>query len=305
MTVVVGTLVLLLLLLLLATNVIPDALRAQQSSVAPVALTQPAVASSTTAAPQTTPDATPAKTVGDAAEAPAAAPAGMVAVPAGPFTMGGVNGQFAADETPPRVITLGSFYIDTWEVTNVQFARFADGAGYQTDAEKAGDSTTWRTYNTPDRQKFPVTYVSWSDAAHYCGWVGKRLPTEAEWEKAARDNTKHIYPWGDVFNGDFANTFELGAGQPVAVAGHSTAGPYGAYDMAGNVWEWVQDWYQGDYYAVGPKSNPTGPATGSQKVIRGGSFKSIASRATTSVRGRASPDGRGNDIGFRCAKSAQ
>jgi serine/threonine-protein kinase len=231
------------------------------------------------------------------------APSGMVAVPAGPFTMGGVNSQQDADETPPHVVRLAAFYIDAVEVTNAQFARFANGTGYQTDGEKADDDVTWRTYNTADRQRFPVTHVSWNDAIRYCAWAGKRLPTEAEWEKAARGATKNIYPWGNTFNSAWANTFELGAGQPVAVATNSKAGPYGAFDMVGNVWEWVQDWYGGDYYVHSPAVNPTGPITGIQKVIRGGSFTNKAEAVTTSVRGKAGADNRGDDIGFRCATS--
>jgi formylglycine-generating enzyme required for sulfatase activity len=231
------------------------------------------------------------------------APSGMVVVPAGSFTMGGVNSSQNADETPPHVVTLGAFFIDALEVTNAQFARFATGAGYRTDGEKAADDVTWRTFNTPDRQRFPVTHVSWTDATRYCAWAGKRLPTEAEWERAARGSTQNIYPWGNAFNGAWANTFELGAGQPIAVATNSKAGPYGAFDMVGNVWEWVQDWYGGDYYVQSPRVNPTGPATGIQKVIRGGSFRNEADAATTSVRGKAGVDNRGADIGFRCAKS--
>jgi len=216
--------------------------------------------------------------------------------------MGAVDGKRDTDETPSHVVTLDSFYVDVVEVTNAQFVRFADASGYQTDAEKAGDAITWRNFNTPDRQRFPVTYVSWNDAARYCAWVGKRLPTEAEWEKAARGRTKYIYPWGNTFNDSFANTFDLGAGQPVAGASHSAASPYGAYDMVGNVWEWVQDWYGGGYYTDSPKSNPTGPDSGIEKVIRGGSFKTKPSQATTTTRGQAGVDNRGDDIGFRCAK---
>lgn len=276
----------------------PTLTRLPTQVAAVVATSTPRPSPSPTRPPTSTPTATatPAPTVGP--------PAGMVAVPAGSFTMGGVNSQQDADETPPHMVTLSAFFIDAVEVTNAQFARFANGSGYQTDAEKAGDNVTWRTFNTPDRQRFPVTHVSWTDATRYCAWVGKRLPTEAEWEKAARGTTTNIYSWGNTFNSAWANTFELGAGQPVAVASSSASSPYGAYDMIGNVWEWVQDWYGGDYYVQSPRSNPAGPATGIQKVIRGGSFKNESDKATTSVRGKAGVDNRGDDIGFRCAKSS-
>lgn len=276
----------------------PTLTRLPTQVAAVVATSTPRPSPSPTRPPTSTPTATatPAPTVGP--------PAGMVAVPAGSFTMGGVNSRQDADETPPHMVTLSAFFIDAAEVTNAQFARFANGSGYQTDAEKAGDNVTWRTFNTPDRQRFPVTHVSWTDATRYCAWVGKRLPTEAEWEKAARGTTTNIYSWGNTFNSAWANTFELGAGQPVAVASSSASSPYGAYDMIGNVWEWVQDWYGGDYYVQSPRSNPAGPATGIQKVIRGGSFKNESDKATTSVRGKAGVDNRGDDIGFRCAKSS-
>jgi serine/threonine protein kinase/formylglycine-generating enzyme required for sulfatase activity len=270
---------------------------------AAIALIKPTATSTPTRTPSPTvkPTLTPTIAATDT-PTPEPAPPGMVQVAAGAFTMGGVNSQQNADETPPHVVALDAFFIDAVEVTNAQFARFVAGSGYQTDAERAGDQTTWRTFNTDDRQRFPVTHVSWTDATRYCAWVGKRLPTEAEWEKAARGTTKNIYPWGNSFNSAWANTFELGAGQPVAVATNSEAGPYGAFDMIGNVWEWVQDWYGGDYYVQSPAANPAGPASGIQKVIRGGSFKSRAEAATTSVRGKAGMDNRGDDIGFRCAK---
>jgi formylglycine-generating enzyme required for sulfatase activity len=229
----------------------------------------------------------------------------MALVPAGIFTMGAVSGEFEADETPPHVVNLDGYFIDVVEVTNAQFARFADGSGYQTDAERAGDSTTWRSFNSPDRQRFPVIFVSWNDAARYCGWVGKRLPTEAEWEKAARGATKRIYPWGDSFNDQLANTVDAGVGQPVAVASRSGKSPFGLYDAVGNVWEHVQDWYDGGYYTDSPKANPRGPAAGPFKVIRGGSFKSPSDRATTTAREKIGLDSRGDDVGFRCAKDVK
>ena len=183
----------------------------------------------------------------------------MVLVPAGSFTMGAVSGKFDADETPPHVVYLDDYYIDAVEVTNAQFARFVNGSGYQTDAEKAGDSTTWRSFNSADRQRFPVIFVSWNDAARYCAWAGKRLPTEAEWEKAARGAAKRIYPWGNSFNDNFANTADAGIGQPVAVASRSAQSPYGLYDAVGNVWEYVQDWYDGGYYTDSPRGESARP----------------------------------------------
>ncbi|HEY4722677.1 MAG TPA: SUMF1/EgtB/PvdO family nonheme iron enzyme, partial [Anaerolineae bacterium] len=246
-----------LLVLLLAILIVPGALQSSSTGIptmTPVAVVAPQPTADKVIAPTAFPTSVPASPTSVPATPTAtisptlpAVPPGMVSVSAGSFTMGGVSGSFAADETPPHVVRLDPFFIDTVEVTNAQFARFADGSGYVTDAEHANDPTTWRNFDTPDRQRFPVIYVSWNDAVRYCAWTGKRLPTEAEWEKAARDATQRIYPWGDTFNGKYANTFELGVGQPVAVASNSIAGPYGAFDMVGNVWEWVQDWYGGGY----------------------------------------------------------
>jgi serine/threonine-protein kinase len=230
---------------------------------------------------------------------------GMVLVPAGSFTMGAVSGKFNADETPPHAVFLDDYTIDVVEVTTAQFARFVNSSGYQTDAEQAGDSTTWRSFNSPDRQRFPVIFVSWNDAARYCAWAGKRLPTEAEWEKAARGAAKGIYPWGDSYNDRLANTAEAGVGQPIGVASRSGTSPFGLYDAVGNVWEYVQDWYGGGYYTDSPRTNPRGPAAGPFKVIRGGSFKSPSERATTTAREKISPDSRGDDVGFRCAQDVK
>jgi formylglycine-generating enzyme required for sulfatase activity len=228
------------------------------------------------------------------------APPGMVVVSGGTFKMGAAGGRFDPDETPPHWVTLNPFYLDAVEVTVAQFARFAEGSGYVTDAEKKGDPTTWRAQDAPDRKYFPVNRVSWNDAAAFCRWYGKRLPTEAEWELAAKGVSQNIYTWGNTFAGDRANTRERGVGQPIAVANLANLSPFGAYDMIGNVWEWTADWYAGDYYAVSPASNPTGPTSGLERVIRGGSFKSEGERATTTIRRKASQDGWADDIGFRC-----
>jgi formylglycine-generating enzyme required for sulfatase activity len=226
----------------------------------------------------------------------------MVAVSGGTFKMGAIAGAFNADETPPHRVTLSPFYIDSVEVTVAQFKRFANGSGFVTDAEKKGDATTWRSADSPDRQNFPVNRVSWNDAAIFCRYYGKRLPTEAEWELAAKGYSEQVYPWGNSFSSERANVFESNVGQPVAVAQFANASPFGAYDMVGNVWEWVSDWYGGDYYAVSAQENPKGPGSGLERVIRGGSFKSMADRATTTIRRQAGQDGWSDDIGFRCVK---
>jgi serine/threonine-protein kinase len=303
-----GALIALLLCVALASSVRPalspvaTATAAATNGNALAVVTMPSVEPALTATASSLATVTPSITV---TKETSPAPSGMALIPAGSFTMGAVSGEFNADETPPHAVFLDDFYIDTAEVTNAQFARFAAGAGYQTDAEKAGDSTTWRSFNSPDRQRFPVIFVSWNDATRYCAWVGKRLPTEAEWEKAARGASKRIYPWGNSFNNLSANTVEAGIGQPVAVASRSARGPYGLFDAVGNVWEHVQDWYGGGYYAESPKANPRGPTAGPFKVIRGGSFKTQPDRATTTTREQISPDSRGDDVGFRCAKDVK
>jgi formylglycine-generating enzyme required for sulfatase activity/tRNA A-37 threonylcarbamoyl transferase component Bud32 len=305
---VIGIVALLLLCAVLTPLAFPAAVPTSPATPTPVdkaalASAQVTVKPALTSAPGQTPAAAVTPTI-TATKEITAAPPGMVAVPAGSFTMGAVSGEFDADETPPHTVYLDDFYIDAVEVTNAQFARFTNGSGYQTDAEKAGDSTTWRTFNSADRQRFPAIFVSWNDAARYCAWLGKRLPTEAEWEKAARGAGKRIYPWGNAFNGTSANTVDSGIGQPVAVASRSAQSPYGLYDAVGNVWEHVRDWYGGGYYTDSPAANPNGPAAGPFKVIRGGSFKTQPDRATTTAREKISPDSRGDDVGFRCAKDA-
>ena len=253
-----------------------------------------------------TSEATPTRPAGTPAASPVPdAPAGMLLVRGGTFRMGASGGQFDPDETPPHRVTVDPFYIDAVEVTVAQFARFASASGFVTDAEKKGDATTWQSADAPDRQRFPVNRVSWNDAAAFCRWYGKRLPTEAEWELAAKGFSEHIYTWGNAFDGNRANTAERGVGQPIAVASLPNSAPFGAYDMIGNVWEWVADWYGGNYYALSASGNPQGPASGLERVIRGGSFKSDGERATTTIRRKASQDGWSDDIGFRCVLDAR
>ncbi len=302
MAIIAGIVILLLFELVIVLGELQSAASSPTRPAAPIAVTtleSPAV--TTRLLPTNTLTIVPTITATPASPATITPVADMVPVPAGSFTMGAVSGKFDLDETPPHKVTLNAFSIDRYEVTNAQFASFVGETGYQTEAENAHHDPTWRSFRT-DRPNLPVIYVSWNDAVAYCAWAGKRLPTEAEWEKAARGNTKHIYPWGDTFDSTSANAGDQSAGQPAAVGTDSKASPYGAYDMVGNVWEWVQDWYGGGYYTDSPSANPTGPADGNEKVIRGGSFKTRASLATTTTRGHAGADNFGDDIGFRCAR---
>jgi formylglycine-generating enzyme required for sulfatase activity len=257
----------------------------------------------------------------------------LVFVPAGPFRMGDNFGEGEARERPVHVVDLDAFYIGRVEVTNGEWRRFRDDAGY--DDPKfwpggrpvPGDQIPYWTQpqnhggGTPDSDGYPVIGVNWDAAVAYCNWLsaktGKRyrLPTEAEWEKAARGTDGRRYPWGNTIDRTYANYTGAQKYDTVQPAGHfdgsrrgemqtrSNASPYGALDMAGNLMEWCSDWYDRDYYSVSPRKNPAGPANGAYRVVRGGSFFVEPIDLRSAARSGAWPSLQAHRmIGFRVAR---
>ena len=246
-------------------------------------------------------------------------------VPAGEFQMGGESGG-DDDEMPKRQVYLDAFWMDRTEVTNAMFARFVTAKSYTTDAEKEGaglvySGSDWRevsgadwrhpagpTTNINALDDYPVVQVSWNDAQAYCQWAGATLPTEAQWEKAARGTDGRVYPWGNQAATCEYAVIDDGSGNgcgkgnaPWAVGIKSKgAGPYGTLDMAGNVWEWVADWYDSKYYASSPASNPTGPSSGQYRVMRGGAWDNSGPEVRVTHRLSSDPEFRSGYLGFRC-----
>jgi len=219
----------------------------------------------------------------------------MVYIPAGEFNMGSNTGD--PDERPQLRVYLDAFYIDKTEVTDAQYRKCVEAGACDTPGK-----TTY--YDNADYAQPPVVYVSWSDADAYCRWAGKRLPTEAEWEKAARGIGTRTYPWGEGIDCDHAQYNECG-GQTVPVGSKlKGASPYGALDMAGNVWEWVADWYDSGYYRESPARNPPGPGSGTLKVLRGGSWDHDQGFARCASRSGLVPSAKNSYVGFRCAKDS-
>jgi sulfatase modifying factor 1 len=238
--------------------------------------------------------------------------ASMVYVPAGEFLMGSDAGDL--DEQPQRRVYLDAFEIDRYEVTNVQYRRFLLATGQEPPQPWPGRYTTFRPDRDPDWQgteypdgeaMHPVVGVNWADAVGYCAWIGKRLPTEAEWEKAARGTDGRVYPWGDEWDADEANVGEAGTGYTQPVGSYPTgASPYGALDMAGNAWEWVADLYDRQYYAFAPDQNPPGPVSGTgERILRGGAWDSLAHHVRVAFRNATHCFGPNYRAGFRCARS--
>ncbi|MEW5868793.1 MAG: bifunctional serine/threonine-protein kinase/formylglycine-generating enzyme family protein [Chloroflexota bacterium] len=227
----------------------------------------------------------------------------MVLVESGPFLMGSAYG--AMDEAPEHFVTLDTYYIDQYEVTNTRYAECVN-AGRCEPPTNQGSVSHPSYYDNAEFANYPVIYVSWPMAQAYCEWRGARLPTEAEWEKAARGTDGRPFPWGEAEpDCTYANFW----GGPSCIGDVGEVGqydqgasPYNIFDMAGNVWEWVSDWYSDQYYANSPESNPRGPDSGQHRVLRGGAWSLEMMSIRTTVRGRNLPNKGYNYVGLRCVR---
>lgn len=221
----------------------------------------------------------------------------MILIPAGEFIVGSTLREGYNDERPPVTVDLDAYYIDRCEVTNAQFRLFMEASGHRAPVYWDDEN-----YNHPEQ---PVVGVTWHDAAAYAKWAGKRLPTEAEWEKAARGTDGRMYPWGNEWDSLKCNSNICADGNqftaPVA-SFRGGASPYGVMDMAGNVWEWCADWY-GSNYSRSPRKNPRGADFSGERVLRGGSWCTTDhSYLRCANRNWFSPDFGFGDAGFRCAR---
>ncbi|MCW5800366.1 MAG: formylglycine-generating enzyme family protein [Nitrospira sp.] len=214
--------------------------------------------------------------------------------------MGSDRGQ--NDEQPVHRVSVKAFYLETQEVTVWRYAEFLV-------SQKTDPPFKWNEATSGSHQNKPVVGVNWYDARDYCRWVGRRLPTEAEWELAARGTEGRMYPWGDAHpTRGYANAghTKWHGYDTLTNVGQFELGktPNGVYDLAGNLWEWVADWYDATYYQFSPRDNPSGPSAGPLRALRGGAWNNDAKSIRSANRAGYAPDARRNDVGFRCAKDA-
>ena len=242
----------------------------------------------------------------------------MIYIPAGEFTMGsdpGTDPYFWGAEAPTHTVYLDAYWLYQTEVTNAMYAMCVEEDGCNL-PKQTNSSTGAEYYGNPQYADYPVIHVTWYQARDYCLWAGGRLPSEAEWEKGARGNDERLFPWGDqapssnaanICDSRCSNTAERATSVEDGYAdtspvGHYPAGvsPYGAYDMAGNVWEWVADWHQAGYYSKAPYENPTGPTGGDRKGMRGGSWFNGIDGVRVVARASRKPNDNFYSVGFRC-----
>ena len=261
-------------------------------AVSPEVVSEPAVV--TTSPQPITPAHTPELLAGQERVNPIDG-AVMVYIPEGEFIMGSDKSKdnlaYDDGEFPQRKVYLDGYWIYKHEVTVAQYRKFCQGTGMQMPkAPRWG----WQ-------DDYPIVNVTWNDAKAYCDWAGVQLPTEAQWEKAARGTDGRIYPWGNEWDASKCNNSVTGPKKTTPVGSYPAgASPYGLMDMLGNVWEWCADWYDEKYYASAPDRNPTGPASGTYRVPRGGSWLD-AYFFRAALRNRIFPFARYDSRGFRCA----
>jgi formylglycine-generating enzyme required for sulfatase activity len=243
---------------------------------------------------------------------------GMILIPKGEFLMGAAETDKNAgnEEKPQHSIYLSDYYIDLTEVTNGMYRACVE-AGVCTVPKEGRSFTREHYYNDSDFDNYPVVNVDWNQASTYCAWRGARLPSEAEWEKAARGTDGRIFPWGSSFDGQLANfcdqscplewaDINIDDGYPDTSPVDSYTGgasPYGLLNMAGNVYEWVQDWYLDTYYPISPFENPLGPPYGEYHSVRGGSWSDGSIGLRVTYRSTNAATDYGGSMGFRCAYS--
>jgi sulfatase modifying factor 1 len=222
----------------------------------------------------------------------------MVLVPAGEFIYGSTS--MSLNTLKQKAVYLDAYYIDKYCVTNGEYRRFVLATGYPA-------PTHWQNGRYEEgKDKCPVNNVSWEDASAFAKWAGKRLPTDAEWEKAARGTDGRLFPWGEEYDPTALNGREAKIGAPCPVDSFPNGiSPYGCYQMSGNMWEWVADWYDPYYGDRMPDCNPKGPETGTLRTLRGGCWSSLPGNLTTTARARAVIGSRTTYSGFRCVKDAK